>query len=121
MCIDGNRIKIPPILESPPQPHQNTPPFVLDILHEAATKAIQVGQETVHNIDGYSFDALELLLSRRDVAMSEFELIKLTYRWCKKNNVTLLDFLHLFDVNLLTSKEKAWTLSQLPPSTEAPT
>ncbi|KAF8849897.1 RdRP-domain-containing protein [Acephala macrosclerotiorum] len=119
-CVDGNRIKVPSILESPPQPPPNAPPFILDILHDAAKGLVQARQDSNHNYDGYSFDAMELLLSRDDVAMSEFELVKLTYRWCQKNNTALMDFMHLFDVNLLAAEEKAWTLNQLPPSAEVP-
>lgn len=120
MCVDGNRIKVPPILESPPQPPSGASPFILDTLHEVAKGLIQARQDNSHSYDGYNFDAMELLLSRDDVAMSEFELVKLTYRWCQRNNATLMDFLHLFDVNLLTAEEKTWTLNQLPPSVEAP-
>lgn len=120
MCVDGNHIKVPPILESPPQPPSSDPPFILDRLHDAAKGLIQNRQDCSHSYDGYNFDAMELLLSRDDVPMSEFELVKLTYRWCRKNNACLVDFLHLFDVNLLTAEEKAWTLNQLPPSAEAP-
>lgn len=53
---------------------------------------------------------MELLLSRDEIAMSEFELLQLTFRWCQKNNATLMDFLHLFDTNVLTPEEKAWSL-----------
>lgn len=120
MCVDGNRIKVPSTLESPPQPPPNAPPFILDILHDAAKALVQARQASNDNYNGYSFDAMELLLSRGDVAMSEFELVKLTYRWCQKNNTALKDFMHLFDVNLLAAEEQAWTLNQLPPSAEAP-
>lgn len=118
MCVDGNRIKIPPKLESPPQPSPDNPQFILDILHNEAKRLIQAPQSNNHNFDGYNFDAVELLLSRDEVAMSEFELIKLTFRWCRRNHAALEDFLHMFDVNLLTSEEKIWTLNQLPPSAE---
>jgi hypothetical protein len=52
--------------------------------------------------------------------MSEFELIKLTYRWCRRNNAALVDFLPLINLNLLSVEEKAWTIDQIPPSVEAP-
>jgi regulator of nonsense transcripts 1 len=120
MSVDGNRIKVPPILESPPQPPSDAPPFILDTLHNAAKDLILARQDYSYSCGGYNFDAMELLLSRDDVAMSEFELLKLTYRWCRRNNTALVDFLHLFDVNLLTAEEKTWTLSQLPPSVETP-
>jgi hypothetical protein len=118
MCVDGNRIKVPPVLESPPQPSPDSPPFILDILHNEAKGLIRAPRDSGHTFDGYNFDAMELLLSRDDVAMSEFELIKLTFRWCQRNHAALVDFLHLFDINLLTAEEKIWTLNQLPPSAE---
>jgi hypothetical protein len=120
LSVDGNHIKVPEILESPPQPPQETPPFILDTLHDAAKEFIQSGQDSCHICDGYNFDAMELLLSRDNVAMSEFELVKLTFRWCRRNNAALVDFLHLIDVNLLTAEEKIWTLNHLPPSAETP-
>ncbi|CZS99007.1 related to NAM7-nonsense-mediated mRNA decay protein (RdRP) [Rhynchosporium agropyri] len=117
-CVDGNRIKIPLSLDSPPKVSVDTNPFVLDTLHEAAKEFISSRQVNGPNIDGYDFDAVELLLSRDNMAISEFELIRLTHRWCQKNNSTLQDFLHFFDLNLLTAGEKAWILSQLPPTPE---
>ncbi|KAF4628609.1 hypothetical protein G7Y89_g9545 [Cudoniella acicularis] len=117
-CVDGNRIKIPPTLESPPVLSPHCPPFILDIIHDAAKDLIKSHQKSSHSCEGYDFDAMELLLSRDNLAMSEFELVKLTYRWCRKNNALLKDFLHLFDINLLTAEEKIWTLNQLPPSLE---
>jgi len=117
-CVDGINIKIPSRLDSSPQPPPDKP-FILDTLHNAAKDFIQSQQTYYQSCEGYTFDAMELLLSRDNVAMSEFELVKLTYRWCQKNKTDLMDFLYLFDVNLLTAEEKAWLLSQLPVSVEA--
>jgi hypothetical protein len=119
-CVDGNRIKVPPMLEDCPQLPPDAPPFILDTLHEAAEKFSKNRLGSSQSCDGYTFDAMELLLCRDDVAMSEFELVKLTYRWCLKNNADLADFLPLFDFNRLSVHEKAWTLSQLPPAAETP-
>lgn len=118
MCVDGNRIKVPIALESPPQVPMDSVPFILDTLHEAAKQFISSRQVTAPNLDGYDFDAMQLLLSRDDMAVSEFELIRLTHKWCRMNDSTLEDWLHFFDLNLLTASEKAWVLSQLPPSFE---
>jgi hypothetical protein len=118
LSVDGNTIKIPPILESPPQPPPDAPPFILSILHNAAREFIEKRQRETIDCNSYTFDAMELLLSRDDIAMSEFELLKLTHRWCRLNQAPLLDFLHLFDVNRLTAEEKSWTLDQLPPTRE---
>jgi hypothetical protein len=117
-CVDGNRIRVPLKLESPPEPSPTTPPFILDVMHGAAVALIGRRQELSFNCDGYNFDAMELLLSRSNVAMSEFELLKLTYRWCRRNSTPLEDFLYHFDLNLLTTEQKAWALNHLPPSAE---
>ncbi|EPE27935.1 P-loop containing nucleoside triphosphate hydrolase [Glarea lozoyensis ATCC 20868] len=119
MCVDGNRIKVPSELESPPQPSPLDPPFILGILHNEAKDIIQARQRSTFDYDGFTFDAMELLMARENMAISEFELIKLTYKWCRKNKTDLTEFLHLFDLNLLTAEEKAWTLNQIPPSFEA--
>jgi hypothetical protein len=119
-CVDGNRIKVPSTLEDCPQLPPNAPPFILDTLHEAAKMFIKNRQGSSQSCDGYTFDAMELLLCRDDVVMSEFELVKLTHRWCLKNQADLADFLPLFDFNRLRVHEKAWTLSQLPPAAETP-
>ncbi len=52
--------------------------------------------------------------------MSEYELLCLTLRWCHKNNTELESLLHLFDMDALTSGERAWLLHQLPPSQTLP-
>jgi hypothetical protein len=120
LSVDSNRIKIPEHLKSAPRPPPDAPPFILDLLHDAARESIRNRQGISYSHDGYDFDAMELLLSRDDLAMSEFELLNLTHRWCRRNDAALEDFLHLFDLNLLNAEEKAWTLNQLPPSLEAP-
>lgn len=116
LCVDGNRIRVPVTLDSPPKPDETTAPFILDILHQAAKTFIESRQRQDHQIDGYNFDAVELLLSRDDLAISEFELIQMIYRWCRRNGVSLVEFLHFFDFNILGTEEKAWVLNQLPPS-----
>ena len=118
-CVDGGRIKIPKHLEDPPQ----QPPdrlFILDTIHEAAKSHIHARRSPCQGFDGFSFDAMQLLLSREDVAMSEFELIKLTCRWCSRNNARLTDFLEYFDFDQLSDEEKTWTLCQVPSSADAP-
>lgn len=119
-CVDGNRIRIPPKLEKAPPPPPEALPFILDELHNMAKQSIQETQNSDRKmaLDGYDFDAIELLLSRDDIAMSEFELLCMTLRWCRKNGVRLEDLLHLFDLNVLTSEERAWVLEQFPPSPE---
>lgn len=123
-CVDGNRINILPRLEKPPKPPPEAPPFILDQLHEAAKVIIRnrerIAAAAKIDYDGYSFDAMEMLLSRDDFAISEFELMQLTYNWCLRNGVSLEDFAQFFDFTLLTAEEKAWALSQLPVTQQHP-
>ena len=114
MSVDGNRIKVPKHLENPPKP--SNAPFVLDTLHEAASKYVAARQSQSSHWDGFTFDAMQLLLNREDFALKEFELVKLTYRWCLRNQARLVDFLEYLDFNRLTDEEKAWVLGQLPNS-----
>lgn len=116
LCVDGNRVRVPTTLESPPKPDENTAPFILDVLHQAAKTFIESRQRQNQQLDGYNFDAVELLLSRENLAISQFELIQMTYRWCRRNGVSLGEFMHFFDFNVLGAAEKIWVLSQLPPS-----
>ena len=112
--VDGNQIKVPKHLETPPTA---TTTFILDTLHASATEYLSCHSQR-QEWNGYSFDALQLLLSRGDLALSEFELVKLTHRWCVHNHSHLADFVEYFDFNQLNDDEKAWTLAQLPPSVE---
>ncbi len=116
MSVDGNRIKVPKHLETPPKPGND--PFILDTLHEAATKYVATRKNQSLDWDGFTFDAMRLLLTREDFALKEFELVQLTYRWCLRNKARLVDFLAYFDFNRLSDEEKAWLLSHLPRSVE---
>ena len=116
MSVDGNRIRVPKHLENPPKASDD--PFILDTLHEAAAKYIAAYQIQSQQWDGFSFDAMQLLLSREKFALTEFELVKLTYRWCLRNQASFVDFLEYFDFNQLDDQEKAWILNQLPTSIE---
>ena len=118
MSVDGNRIKVPKHLEDPPKPKNDI--FILDTLHEAASKFVATYQSQSQHWDGFTFDAMQLLLSREEFALKEFELVKLTYRWCLRNQAKLVDFLEYFDFNRLSDEERAWVLSQLPSSIELP-
>ncbi|KAI0532940.1 RdRP-domain-containing protein [Xylaria digitata] len=121
-CVDGNRIKVPPKLENAPPPSSSADsiPFILDVLHESATRSIDPTNAIARNLEGYDFDAIELLLSRDGIAVSEFELIQLAFKWCRRNNTPLHDLLHFFDFNILSPEEKAWTISQLPVLPDVP-
>lgn len=121
-CVDGNRIRIPQKLEKAPAPPDDALPFILDDVHDAAKQLVQQALRSNRGraLDGHDFDAVELLLSREDIAISEYELLCMTLRWCRKNGARLEDLLHLFDLNVLTSEERAWILQQLPASQDIP-
>ena len=117
-CVDGNRIKVPKRLENLPPTDLNGMNFILDTLHDAAKVIINNHEKRIVDCNDYSYGALQLLLSRDDVAMSEFELLRLTYRWCLKNKAKLVDFLGFFDLTQLVDEEKAWLLFNLPQTRE---
>ncbi|KAL6698126.1 P-loop containing nucleoside triphosphate hydrolase protein [Trichoderma pleuroticola] len=125
-CVDGNRIKDDQLrkFEKPPEPGAEAPPFVLDELHEAAKKIIMeqkhMTRNHMENMEGYSFDGVQLLLCRDDIAISEAELIRMTVRWCRRTNTSFYDLMHMFDLNSLSSEEKAWILAQVPAYIDAP-
>ncbi|KAL7958767.1 RNA dependent RNA polymerase domain-containing protein [Trichoderma compactum] len=125
-CVDGNRIKDDQLrkFEKPPGPEAEAPPFVLDELHEAAKKIIMqqkhMAQNHMNNMEGYTFDGVQLLLCRDDIAISEAELIRMTVRWCRRTNTSFYDLMHMFDLNSPSSEEKAWILAQVPAYSDAP-
>ncbi|KAF2495767.1 hypothetical protein BU16DRAFT_356202 [Lophium mytilinum] len=112
-CVDGNRIKIPEHFKDPPKPPPTTP-FIVDVLHEGARSLLDAAAIMPGNIEHGSFDALELLLSRDSLALSEFELIQLALRWCDKNHEDFAELAPLFNFNSLSDQQKAWTLTRLP-------
>lgn len=114
--VDGARIKIPKHLENPPPPMD--PPFILDTLHQAAEEHVSVRRSLARDGRGVTFDMMQLLLGKEENVMTEFELVKLTCRWCLRNRTSLVDFLEYFDFSQLSDEEKTWTLTQMPPSTE---
>ncbi|KAL7937935.1 RNA dependent RNA polymerase domain-containing protein [Trichoderma chlorosporum] len=125
-CVDGNRIKDDQLkkFEKPPEPGAESPPFVLDELHEAAKDIIvkqkHMARTHMDNMEGYTFDGIQLLLCRDDVAISEAELIRMAVRWCRKTNTSFYHLMHMFDLNSLNSEDKAWVLAQVPTYSDAP-
>ncbi|KAH7016267.1 RNA dependent RNA polymerase-domain-containing protein [Microdochium trichocladiopsis] len=110
-CVDGMQIKIPPRLESIPVIPSDNQKFILDELHEVAAADIARGRLRETNLACAEFDIIELLVSRQDIAITEFELLKLTAKWCRRHGMCLGDFLPYFDMNSLTAEEKHWVLS----------
>jgi regulator of nonsense transcripts 1 len=118
-CVDGNPIRVPDELKDPPQPTEESPRFILDVLHDESSRTIKSNRRGDDRFDHYSFRTIELLLSRDDVAISEFELVKLAMRWCQRNKCDLEEFLPFIDFNSLSDEERAWTLGHLLPSAES--
>ncbi|KPA36525.1 hypothetical protein FLAG1_10705, partial [Fusarium langsethiae] len=120
-CVDGNRIRIPEKLKSPPKLPDGAPPFILDLLHnESRDQVRRLSLSQNGDLEGYDIDGIQLVLSREDVAISEFECVKLAYAWCLRNKTSFKTLLHLFNFNLLTPEQKAWVLAHVPLSPSTP-
>ncbi|TID15666.1 Methylisocitrate lyase [Venturia nashicola] len=119
-CVDGNRIRFPDSLKDPPKPPADLPPFILDVLHAASREVIENRCKGLNILDGQTSEAVQALLCKDYLAFSEFELMKMTMKWCNKNEEEFTDHLQLFDLNALTDEEKIWTLARLPHSKELP-
>lgn len=119
LCVDGNRIKVPQDLQDPPKGPVPSPGLIVDRLHEQASTFIQRSLPSPTMYHGYSSDAVELISSRDEIAVSEFELVTLTYNWCLQQKVEMMQFLSFFDLNKLTDEQKAWVLSRVPPTLES--
>jgi hypothetical protein len=120
-CVDGIHIEIPKKLRSPPKPAERAPPFILDVLHDDSKEQIRrMSLSASGDLTGHDVDAIQLLLSREDVAITEFECIQWAHIWCRRNKISFESLLHLFDFNVLTSEQKAWVLTNVPSSPSAP-
>lgn len=125
-CVDGNRIKDSQLdkFANPPEPDAKAPPFVLDELHDAAKDIIAKqklqSRSRTDSLEGYTLDAIQLLLCRDDIAISEAELIRMAVRWCRRTNTSFYHLLHMFDLNSLNSEDKSWILAQVPTYFDAP-
>ncbi|KXT15516.1 hypothetical protein AC579_3380 [Pseudocercospora musae] len=119
-CVDGNRVKVPTVLEDPPETPPDALPFVLDVLHGDATATITNKAPFVFDSEPRSADILELILHRDSVAISEFELIQFVLRSCSKTGEDFSSFADLFNYAALNDEQKAWVIGQLPPSRHMP-
>ena len=117
-CVDANRIQIPEPLTRLPDNTKN-PPFILDILHDAASDHIKRRDTKISALDLSNAEMLESMLAE-DNSMSEFEKAKLALRWCQMNTVPFADVSLYLDPRKLQSQERTWFLSLLPPNSKAP-
>lgn len=117
-CVDANKIKIPDRLVKLPE-GANCQPFILDILHDAARSQIQKHKFRVSFSELSAVENLESILCGAS-HLSQFELAKLTLRWCHANEAQFADFWLFFDPRKFASAERAWLLAQLPPTAQTP-
>lgn len=118
-CVDGNRIKVPKHLEDTPKLHPEAPPFILDVLREEIGRSSSAGHGTSIMADT-SYDRLQLILSRNDVAFSEFELLQMTLRWCTRHCQSLEEYFEYFDFSKLSDVQKVWLVAQFPAKRHIP-
>ena len=112
-CVDGNRISIPPHLLDPPKPGPEVGDFIIDTIHKAAETSLATARP-LNDVDMLSAEGPGLFLSRDETAFSEFEMFKMTARWCDHNRAPLRDWLEFFDFNQMSDEERAWALAQMP-------
>ena len=114
-CVDGNRIKIPDVLHNYPTPLPDAEHFILDVLHDDASKHCRETKAQAQAIDVADREILEHVLSNPS-PFSSFELAKLTLAWCRIHHVPFEEFWTFFDPSQLTPEQQTWLLSELPPS-----
>jgi RNA dependent RNA polymerase len=123
LCVDANKITVPDHLKDPPPPADGQEPFILDLLHEAASAYVsrtrKVKSQTGDHIECDSLEALEAALCD-GAAISTFELAKIAFRWCKFNRVDFGDMINLIDLQQLSHDERLWLLHGLPPMSDTP-
>ncbi|KAL9001670.1 MAG: hypothetical protein Q9188_005363 [Gyalolechia gomerana] len=112
-CVDGNRIKIPPHLETIPRADTPTEGFILDALHNAAQDYISARRPVDSPYD-LSANGIELLLSRDQIMLTEFDLFKMTLSWCLKHRNSITEYLGSFDFGQMSDEQQGWVLGQLP-------
>jgi RNA dependent RNA polymerase len=123
LCVDANKITVPDHLKDPPPSADGQKPFILDLLHEAASayvsRARKLKSQTRDHIECDSLEALEAALCD-GAAISTFELAKIAFRWCKLNRVDFVDMINLIDLQQLSHDERLWLLHELPPLSDTP-
>ncbi|EME78058.1 uncharacterized protein MYCFIDRAFT_145022 [Pseudocercospora fijiensis CIRAD86] len=119
-CVDGNHVKVPAAFEDPPETPPDALPFILDVLHDAATATITRNTHRVFDNESSPTDILDLISCRDSIAISEFELIQFVLRSCTKTGEDFASFADLFNYAALDDEQKAWVIGQLPPSRHMP-
>ena len=111
--VDASRVKVPDRLINLPESKELHEPFVLDFLHELAQAEISTYTKSSPVSESASEDELFTILTEPS-NLSQFELAKITHRWCEKNKATFNNFWRYFDHTKLSTEERAWFGSLLP-------
>lgn len=119
-AVDGEPIRIPEHLQSPPTDAVRSP-FILDILCDAVRDAALtvLQQRPTELLDYATFDMMQLLVSAPKICLSEFELFQLVYQWARSKNASITEFMPHFDFGAFTILQKHWIASQVPPTLAA--
>jgi hypothetical protein len=113
-CVDGNRIKVPANLEDPSEPPPDSPQFVLDALHDAATSAILTSVNQDAGDAEYTRGVMDVLANRENLAISEFELVQMLLKRCHKYGEDFNEYAESVSYSALSDEQRAWLLNRLP-------
>jgi hypothetical protein len=115
-CVDAYKVKIPDrLVEGANHSTLESEPFVLDVLHEAAKAHVEKKQTKIKLTEDLpSIDILESLVEYPNL-FSQFELARIALQWCQLHGGHFEDFIGLFDPTSMSSEERAWVMSNLPP------
>jgi hypothetical protein len=113
-CVDGNRFKVPANLEDPSEPPPDSPPFVLDALHDAATSAILTSVDQDLGDAEYPRGVMDVLANRENLAISEFELVQMLLKRCDKYGEDFSEYADTISYSALSDEQRAWLLNRLP-------
>ncbi len=118
-CVDAYKVKIPDRLLEVPPDFQPSEAFILDVLHKASSDFIRERRVKVSTHSLPSIEVLEGLLEQ-PYLLSQFELARMTLRWCQMNHADFEEFFPFFDPLSMSSEERAWLLTHLPTRPETP-
>jgi hypothetical protein len=113
LSVDGGSVRIPERLEKVPQRSENDPPYVLDVLHQAAEEFAQEFQ--IINIDGVeqlpmdgdvARDVITRLLATETAAITEYEAVMKACAVAQKQGVDMRPFLSHINYAALKTAEK---------------
>ncbi|KAE8384737.1 RNA dependent RNA polymerase-domain-containing protein [Aspergillus alliaceus] len=122
LCVDGNRVNVPPRLERPPPVKDEIlENFVLNILHREGENKAQLSIATNGSLTQFNTrEVVEEILSQPR-SCSEFYMLQLVHDWCRRQGTSeLQEFLHYINLDALTVERRHWLLQALPPAFDYP-